>query len=102
MIPKGFIDIPVELTDVEATHLVLAGMFTRKGKVLVITPKGSEWLKAYCNEKIQEEKVKQLNVQEVDRQITRYGSVDKAWQAVYRRYGITRAEFRAYARTGLV
>lgn len=46
--PEGFVDIPVEITDQEAAHLVLAGMFRQEGKVLVITEKGSAWLNAWC------------------------------------------------------
>jgi hypothetical protein len=58
MTPKGFVDIEVEITDEQANHLVMAGMFTREGKVLVITPEGSKWLKAWCDEQIAEQEEK--------------------------------------------
>jgi len=49
--PTGYVDIRcTSLTDHQATILVLAGMFTRDGEVLVITPRGSKWLKGYCEE----------------------------------------------------
>jgi hypothetical protein len=51
--PKGMVDIEVEITDEEAALLVMVGMFTREGKVLVITPKGSERLKAWCDEQLE-------------------------------------------------
>ena len=50
--PDGFVDIEVEISDEEARHLVMAGMFVQEGKVLVITEKGSAWLKAWCDEKL--------------------------------------------------
>jgi hypothetical protein len=49
--PEGYTDIEVEITDEEAAHLVAAGMFTREGKVLVITPKGSTWLHQWLDER---------------------------------------------------
>ena len=52
MTPEGYKDIEVDITDEEARHLVMAGMFTQEGEVLVITPKGSEWLKAWCDEQL--------------------------------------------------
>ena len=52
--PEGFVDIEVDITDEEARHLIMAGMFTQEGEVLVITPKGSEWLKAWCDEQLKE------------------------------------------------
>jgi hypothetical protein len=49
--PKGYTDIEVEISDEDAAHLVMAGMFTREGNVLVITPKGSAWLDAWLKER---------------------------------------------------
>lgn len=47
--PPGMVDIEVELTEEQVTHLVLAGMFKWvEGYVLEITPQGSKWLQEWC------------------------------------------------------
>jgi hypothetical protein len=55
--PDGYKDIEVDITDEQVKHLVLAGMFTQEEDgVLLITPKGSEWLRNWCDEKLEERK----------------------------------------------
>jgi hypothetical protein len=51
--PEGFVDIEVDISDEQAKHLVLAGMFVEEDGVLVITPKGSEWLQKWCDEALE-------------------------------------------------
>lgn len=47
---EGYVDIEVELTDEQAKHLVLAGMFTLEADgVLQITERGSAWLQGWCD-----------------------------------------------------
>jgi hypothetical protein len=49
------VDIAVELIEEEAQHLVLAGLFTKaEDGVMEITPKGSEWLRAWCEARLAE------------------------------------------------
>lgn len=55
MTPDGMVDIEVEITDEQAAHLVLAGMFTKaEDGVLEITEQGSKWLREWCDAKIAE------------------------------------------------
>lgn len=57
--PEGFVDIEVELTDEQAAHLVLAGMFTKEADgVLQITEQGSKWLSAWCDEQLAKHEAK--------------------------------------------
>lgn len=57
--PPGMVDIEVELTDEQAAHLVLAGMFVKaEDGVLQITEKGSRWLREYLDAEIAKHEAK--------------------------------------------
>lgn len=47
--PEGFVDVGVDVSDEQASHLISAGFFTlEKDGILLITAQGREWLEKWC------------------------------------------------------
>lgn len=47
--PEGFVDVGLDVSDEQAGHLILAGLFTlEEDGILLITAQGSKWLEKWC------------------------------------------------------